>query len=104
MRPTFSTQQELRKFQFGYTMCLHKVYLSMQKNLIKHGNSHALIIDKAVLELLKIDPEKTTLELSTDGNVIIITPVRSKKTQKDLNKSLAKIDTKYRSVFKRLAD
>ncbi|MBP7863142.1 AbrB/MazE/SpoVT family DNA-binding domain-containing protein [bacterium] len=76
----------------------------MQKNLIKHGNSHALIIDKAVLELLKIDPEKTALDLSTDGNVIIITPVRSKKTQKDLNKSLAKIDGKYGSVFKRLAE
>lgn len=76
----------------------------MQKNLIKHGNSHALIIDKAVLELLKIDPDKTPLELSTDGNVIIITPVRSKKTQKDLIKSLAKIDGKYGSVFKRLAE
>lgn len=76
----------------------------MQKNLIKHGNSHALIIDKAVLELLKIDPEKTPLELSTDGNVIIITPVRNKKAQKDIKKSLSKIDSKYSSVFKRLAE
>ncbi len=76
----------------------------MQKNLVKHGNSHALIIDKAVLELLKIDPEKTPLELSTDGNVIIITPVRSKKAQQDISKSLAKIDAKYSSVFKRLAE
>ncbi|MBP7860300.1 AbrB/MazE/SpoVT family DNA-binding domain-containing protein [bacterium] len=76
----------------------------MQKNLIKHGNSHALIIDKAVLELLKIDPEKTPLELSTDGNVIIITPVRNKKIQKDISKSLAKIDARYSSVFKRLAE
>ena len=76
----------------------------MQKNLIKHGNSHALILDKAVLELLRIDPETTKLDLSTDGNVIVITPVRDKKSQKELKSSLAKIDSKYGAAFKRLAD
>ena len=76
----------------------------MQKHLIKHGNSHALIIDKAVLELLKIDPDKTALELATDGNVIVITPVRDKKTQKQIKTSLAKFDAKYGVTFKNLAD
>ncbi len=76
----------------------------MQKHLIKHGNSHALIIDKAVLELLKIDPDKTALELATDGNVIVITPVRDKKTQKHIKDSLAKFDAKYDVTFKNLAD
>jgi antitoxin component of MazEF toxin-antitoxin module len=75
----------------------------MIKNLIKHGNSHALVIDKAVLELLKIDPETTQLEIATDGNVLIITPIRDKKKQKELKDALAKIDGKYASVFKRLA-
>ncbi len=75
----------------------------MRKNLIKHGNSHALIIDKAVLELLKIDPETTPLELSTDGDVIIISPIREKRDQKDLEKSLKKIDSKYDAAFRRLA-
>jgi antitoxin MazE len=73
------------------------------KRLIKHGNSHALVIDKAVLELLKIDPEKTPLDLVTDGNVLVVTPIREKKKQKELNESLAKIDKKYGSVFKSLA-
>ena len=67
----------------------------MRKNLIKHGNSLALIIDKAVLELLKIDPEHTALEISTDGNVIMPTPVRDQKTRAVLKKSLAKIDARY---------
>jgi antitoxin component of MazEF toxin-antitoxin module len=75
----------------------------MMKFLIKHGNSHALLLDKAVLELLKIDPQKTQLELVTDGNVLIVTPIRNKKKQKELNASLAKIDEKYGSVFRRLA-
>jgi len=74
----------------------------MRKHLIKHGNSHALIIDKAVLELLKIDPDKTTLELTTDGNVIVITPVRDKKTQKQIKDSLAKVDAIYGGTFSNL--
>lgn len=76
----------------------------MLKNLIKHGNSHALVIDKAVLELLKIDPDSTQLELATDGNVLVITPIRNKKRQKELKDTLAKVDSKYGAVFKRLAD
>lgn len=76
----------------------------MRKSLIKHGNSHALLIDKAVLELLRIDPETTQLEVATDGNVLVITPIRDKKTQKELSDKLAKIDAKYGAAFKRLAD
>ena len=76
----------------------------MRKSLIKHGNSHALLIDKAVLELLKIDPDKTQLEVTTDGNVLVITPIRDKKTEKQLKEKLAKIDAKYGAAFKRLAD
>jgi len=76
----------------------------MLKKFIKHGNSHALVIDKAVLEILRIDPETTQLELTTDGNVLIITPIRNKKIQKELKDTLAKIDKKYSAVFKRLAE
>ena len=45
----------------------------MIKKLTKHGNSWALVIDKPVLELLKIDPE-TPLEIATDGRTLIISP------------------------------
>ncbi len=76
----------------------------MVKHLIKHGNSHALVIDKAVLELLRIDPDTTQLELSTDGNVLIISPIREPGKQKELEEALARIDQKYGAVFKRLAE
>jgi antitoxin MazE len=75
----------------------------MIKHLIKHGNSHALLLDKAVLELLKINPETTPVDIATDGNALLITPVRDKKKQKELTDTLAKIDSKYSDVFKRLA-
>jgi antitoxin MazE len=73
------------------------------KNLIKHGNSHALVIDKAVMDLLRIEPE-TPLEVTTDGENLLIRPVRDKKSQKRISDSLAKFDGKYAAVFKRLAE
>ena len=76
----------------------------MIKHLIKHGNSHALLIDKAVLELLKINPETTPVNIATDGNALLITPVRDKKKQKELTNVLAKIDAKYSNAFKGLAN
>ncbi len=48
--------------------------LDMPKRLVKHGNSRAIVIDKAILELLKIDDD-TDLDLSTDGRSLVITPV-----------------------------
>ncbi len=39
----------------------------MLKKLTKHGNSLALVIDRPILDLLKIDTE-TPLDISTDGN------------------------------------
>jgi len=43
----------------------------MKKKLTAIGNSYGLIIDKAILELLKITPD-TELELSTDGTRLIV--------------------------------
>jgi len=62
----------------------------MTKTLIKHGNSLALVIDKPILEMLQISAD-TPLELTTDGDSILIVPVRDKKRQKKLRASLDKI-------------
>ena len=74
----------------------------MTKNLIKHGNSWALIIDRAILELLKIDPN-TPLELMTDGDVLVIHPQRDKKRQKKFQAALDEVNRKYGRALKRLA-
>ena len=45
----------------------------MLKKLVRYGNSNALVIDKAILELLNIG-EGSVVKLSTDGKSIVITP------------------------------
>lgn len=74
----------------------------MIKKLIQHGNSSALIIDKPIMELLKINND-TPLELSTDGSNIIISPVKSKDRINKLNKSLDVINIKHSGTLKKLA-
>ena len=75
----------------------------MLKKLIHHGNSLALVIDKGVLDILNID-DQTLLDISTDGTLLIISPVRDEIRQKAFNEALAKTNTKYGRTLKRLAD
>lgn len=46
----------------------------MIKKLVKYGNSQALVLDKALLEILNIS-DATKLKLSTDGTSLTITPL-----------------------------
>ena len=46
----------------------------MRKTLTAIGNSLGLIIDRPILELLRIDKD-TPLEIETDGKALIIRPV-----------------------------
>jgi antitoxin component of MazEF toxin-antitoxin module len=75
----------------------------MIKRLTRHGNSSALVIDKGVLSLLEID-EDTPLEITTDGSVLIITPVRDKRRRRKLEVALAQANLKYGKMLKRLAE
>ena len=75
----------------------------MIKTLSKHGNSLALVIDRPILSLLKID-EQTPLDISTDGEVLIIAPVRDAKQKKRFYEELEKTVQQRRSVLKRLAE
>ena len=73
----------------------------MIKKLKKVGNSQALIIDKSILELLHIDKE-TDLEISTNGDVLLIKPVRDKKTKEKFKKTLDWINQEYGEVLEKL--
>lgn len=75
----------------------------MVKTLIKHGNSLALIIDKPVLELLKID-ENTPIEISTeDGKSLKIVPLQDTKRRKKFEEALKKTNMKFGKTLKSLA-
>ena len=71
----------------------------MKKRLTKTGNSLALVLDKPLLEQLGID-EHTPLELSTNGDVLVVTPVRDRR----FRKAADKINRKYAGLFRRLSE
>lgn len=75
----------------------------MIKNLTKHGNSYALVIDKAILELLGFSPE-APLELSTDGEVLTIRRAKESSRQSRVSKSLSKVNAKHGRALKKLAE
>ena len=72
----------------------------MRKKLSAVGNSFGLIIEKPILELLKIDRD-TELEMSTDGDQLIIKPIRSGR--KGLRASAEKVMKKHDATFRKLA-
>lgn len=75
----------------------------MIKTLTKHGNSYALVIEKPILELLRISPE-TPFEVTSDGQCLVLTPVRDAKEEKKFQKSLEAIHTRFGRAMKRLAE
>lgn len=75
----------------------------LKKKLSKHGNSLALVIDRAILELLGID-EQTTLDISTDGRVLIVTPAHDKRRRKRFQDALTACNEQYGEALRRLAE
>ena len=73
----------------------------MTKKLIKHGNSAALILDKALLDLLRVKID-TPLDVTTDGRNIIISPQAVPNAEGTLLDALEKINRKHGSVLKKL--
>ncbi len=74
----------------------------MIKTLTPHGNSAALILDKPLMQLLHINMN-TPLEISTDGENLIISPARSKSHREKLQMALREIDKHHGRTLKKLA-
>lgn len=75
----------------------------MIKRLTKHGNSLALVIDRAILDLLEISAE-THLSISTDGESLIISPVRDPDRIERFEQALAQTNQRHARALKRLAE
>lgn len=75
----------------------------MTKTLVAHGNSAALIIDKPILDILKVDMN-TPLEITTDGESLIISPVRGKSREKRFMEALKAVNKRHGKTLKRLAE
>ncbi len=75
----------------------------MIKKLTRTGNSLAIVLDKPLLEQLGID-ESTELEISTNGDVLVMTPVRDRGRERKFRKAVERINRKYAGLFRRLAE
>jgi len=75
----------------------------MRKRLTRTGNSLALVLERPLLEATGIDAD-TPLEISTDGDVIVVTPVRDPRRAAKFRAGVADILDRYAGVFRRLAD
>lgn len=75
----------------------------MFKRLTKHGNSLALVIDRPILDLLKIDSD-TPLEVSTDGTQLIITPVTASRRREIFEQAEESVIKRYGNTLRKLAE
>lgn len=75
----------------------------MIKRLSRHGNSLALIIDRPVLDLLKID-EETPLEVSTDGTALIVAPAADEERKRRFEAALASTNERFGNALRKLAE
>ncbi len=75
----------------------------MIKHLTKHGNSYALIIDRSIMDLLQVR-EKTPLYVTTDGDCLLISPVRGKAGDRKFHEATSWALRRYRKDLKRLAE
>jgi antitoxin component of MazEF toxin-antitoxin module len=74
----------------------------MLKKLAKYGNSSALVLDKAILELLGIE-EGSVVKIKTDGVSIIITPhdkVAAEKISETYTAEQAQTEAAVKQFFK----
>lgn len=78
-------------------------HFCMTKKLIKHGNSAALVLDKPLLDLLNVGFD-TPLEVTTDGQNIIISPQSGESGAPDVMEALEKINRSHGSVLKKLGE
>ena len=75
----------------------------MVKKLTKHGNSLALVIDRPILDLLKIDPE-TPLDVTTDGKRLIVAPAKISERRKKFDAAQEVAHRRYGRAFRKLAE
>jgi len=88
---------------FLRAMVIHWRYEAyVVKKLTKHGNSLALVIDRPILDLLRIDPE-TPLDISTDGERLIVARADATARRKKFESAQEWAHRRYGRAFRKLA-
>lgn len=75
----------------------------MVKTLTKHGNSLALVIEKPILDLIGAEAD-TPFDITTDGQALVLTPVKDANRQTAFKAALDNVNHKYAKALKKLAE
>ena len=75
--------------------------MTVVKTLTKIGNSYGVIIERPILDLLKIDKD-TPIELSTDGESLTLRPVRVDRAA-HVREAVQRIGDVHAAAFEKLA-
>ncbi len=74
----------------------------MIKTLTKVGNSHAILLDKATLQLVGLN-ENDKVDLRIDGDSIILTRVGATASDEAFDRAADEVLSKRSDLLKRLA-
>ena len=75
----------------------------MIKKLTKHGNSHALVIDRTIMDQLGITPD-SRLQITVTGDGILIRPLDVGVGSERVEEIMGDIQGRYRKTLDRLAE
>jgi antitoxin component of MazEF toxin-antitoxin module len=75
----------------------------MVKTLQRHGNSHALVIEKPLMEALGIT-SRSQLQVSVSGASLVVTPVNVGLGRPAVARSVAKLRRRYGRMLRNLAE
>lgn len=78
--------------------------MALHKRITKHGNSYAVILDKALIDLLGFDVNEPLEFVSLDGSSLTIRQAPSKERERLLDKACNAVDKRYGKAMKRLAE
>ena len=75
----------------------------MIKTLQKHGNSHALVIDKTLMETLGIEAD-TPLQVTVSGQCLVVTPANVGLGKDKVKASIKRLRPRYGRMLRNLAE
>lgn len=76
----------------------------MRKKLVRHGNSRALVIDRALIELLGLG-EDDEVEISVQDQTLVVRPASTESERDEaFDRALHESVAQYSDVYKRLAE
>ena len=74
----------------------------MLANLTRQGDRYSLLLEKSYIDALLVD-DISSLEVTTNGRNLIISPVRTEKQFADVMNSLEKINLHHGKTLQKLA-